>query len=235
MHQDIRGSDGFTYPNPVLVPAERDRLYLFWRGADWSADFASRKPGSAFRHAKELIRSPGERPYVKVADNGFDRIAIAFTNGHPRNVLTSVYYASYRHGSLWRAGGRWDHSPRLRAHINIESGRRLRRRQDAGPGLGSGRCSRPTAAAGDRVRHLPESHPAHLRYASFDGRPLGVAPAGHGRRVDQPGHDRVRILGAGSRWTTRTRRSSTCRARSGEAGRSSGERRPMAAPRGGAI
>ena len=56
VHRDIRGSDGFTYPNPVLLPAERDRLYLFWRGADWSAEFATREPDGAFKHAKELIR-----------------------------------------------------------------------------------------------------------------------------------------------------------------------------------
>jgi hypothetical protein len=44
---------------------------------------------------------------VKVDSNGRDRIAFAFTDGHPRNVLSSVYYATYRAGSLWTAGGRW--------------------------------------------------------------------------------------------------------------------------------
>ena len=44
LEQGIRGPDGFTYPNPVLLPAEANRLYLFWRGADWSADFATRTP-----------------------------------------------------------------------------------------------------------------------------------------------------------------------------------------------
>lgn len=46
LQQGIRGPDGFTYPNPVLLPAEADRLYLFWRGADWSADFATRTPSA---------------------------------------------------------------------------------------------------------------------------------------------------------------------------------------------
>lgn len=107
IHQGIRGSNGFTYPNPALLPAEADKVYLFWRGADWSADFATRAPDGDWGPARELIRSPGERPYVKVADNGADTIALAFTNGHPRNVLTSVYYIAYRHGSLWRADGGW--------------------------------------------------------------------------------------------------------------------------------
>ena len=107
IRQGIRGTDGFTYPNPVLLPTERDRLYLFWRGADWSADFATREPDGAWGPARELIRVSGQRPYVKVADNGSDAIALAFTDGHPRNVLSSIYYATYRSGSLWTAAGRW--------------------------------------------------------------------------------------------------------------------------------
>jgi hypothetical protein len=107
LQQGIRGPDGFTYPNPVLLPAEANRVYLFWRGADYSADFATRTPTGEWSTTKELIRSPGQRPYVKLADNGSNLIALAFTNGHPRDVLTSVYYAAYRHGSLWRPGGTW--------------------------------------------------------------------------------------------------------------------------------
>jgi hypothetical protein len=44
---------------------------------------------------------------VKVDSNSRDEIAFAFTDGHPRNVLSSIYYAAYRAGSLWTAGGRW--------------------------------------------------------------------------------------------------------------------------------
>jgi hypothetical protein len=91
----------------VLLPAEADKLYLFWRGADWSTDFATRTRDGDWGPAHELVRSSGQRPYLKVAGNGSDTIALAFTNGHPRNVLTSIYYAAYRHGSLWTAGGRW--------------------------------------------------------------------------------------------------------------------------------
>jgi hypothetical protein len=90
----------------VLLPAEGNKLYLFWRGADWSADYATRTPDGRWSRAHELFRVPGERPYVKVDSNGRDQIAFAFTNGHPRNALTSVYYAAYRDGSLWTAGGR---------------------------------------------------------------------------------------------------------------------------------
>jgi hypothetical protein len=102
----IKGQLGFTYPNPVLVAAERNKLYLFWRGADWSADYATRTLSGAWSRARALIRNPGERPYLKVAGNGRDTVALAFTNGHPRNLRTSLYYAAYRAGSLWTAAGR---------------------------------------------------------------------------------------------------------------------------------
>lgn len=102
----IKGSLGFTYPNPVVLPAEDDKLYLFWRGADWSADYATRSLDGRWSRAQEMVRVPGQRPYVKLDSNGTDEIALAFTNGHPRNVLTSIYYAAYRAGSLWSAGGR---------------------------------------------------------------------------------------------------------------------------------
>ena len=104
---NVKGSLGFTYPNPVLLPAEENKLYLFWRGGDWSTDYATRTVDGRWSQARALIRVPGQRPYVKVAPGGRDEIALAFTNGHPRNVLTSIYYAVYRAGSLWTAGGRW--------------------------------------------------------------------------------------------------------------------------------
>ncbi len=104
---NVRGGLGFTYPNPVLLPAEGNKLYLFWRGADWSADYATRSLQGRWSPAREVIRVPGQRPYVKVAANGDDEIGLAFTDGHPRNLTTSVYYATYRAGSLWGAGGRW--------------------------------------------------------------------------------------------------------------------------------
>jgi BNR repeat-containing family member len=102
----VPGHLGFTYPNPVMLPAENNTLYLFWRGANWSADYATRTPDGQWSPARQLIRIQHERPYMKVDTNGSDTIALAFTDGHPRNVLTSVYYAAYRRGWLWTAGGR---------------------------------------------------------------------------------------------------------------------------------
>jgi hypothetical protein len=89
------------------VPNEGDHLYLFWRGADWSADYATRTPAGTWSTARRLIVSKGQRPYLKADARGGNEIGLAFTNGHPRDVLTSIYYAAIRDGSLWHADGRW--------------------------------------------------------------------------------------------------------------------------------
>ena len=73
--QDIPGRDGFTYPNPVLLPAEHNQLYLFFRGADWSVDFAWQTQAGAWSRSHVAIRAPGQRPYIKVADDGGGKIA----------------------------------------------------------------------------------------------------------------------------------------------------------------
>ena len=103
---NVGGKRGFTYPNPVRLRNEQDRLYLFWRGAAWAANDTTRSPTGGWARARTLIASPRQRPYVKVDSNGRDRIAFAFTNAHPRDALTSVYYMSYRHRWLRHANGR---------------------------------------------------------------------------------------------------------------------------------
>lgn len=101
------GRLGYTYPNPVMLPSEDNRLWLFWRGGNWEPTFATRSSDGHWSSAKGLIGSPGrQRPYLKVASNGRDRIALAFTDGHPRDVQSSIYYAEYRHGELWTASGK---------------------------------------------------------------------------------------------------------------------------------
>ena len=59
---NMKGSLGFTYPNPVLLPAEDNKLYLFWRGADWSADYATRTLDGRWSRAHELIPGPRSAP-----------------------------------------------------------------------------------------------------------------------------------------------------------------------------
>jgi hypothetical protein len=102
----IPGDLGFTYPNPVSLSAESNRLYLFWRGAGWSQDYATRTAAGAWSPARPLITNPPQRPYLKVSSDGVGTIGLAFTDGHPRDVTTSIYYAEYRGGWLRHTGGR---------------------------------------------------------------------------------------------------------------------------------
>ncbi|MEA2161468.1 MAG: hypothetical protein QOD66_3848 [Solirubrobacteraceae bacterium] len=102
----LTGGRGFTYPNPQRLSGEDNRTYLFFRGADWSADYATRARDGRWSRTRRLVVQPGQRPYMKVGSNGVDTIAFAFTNGHPRELTTSIYYAAYRHGWLRHASGR---------------------------------------------------------------------------------------------------------------------------------
>src|SRR3954447_21984798 len=99
------GTRGFTYPNPVQLVGEQGRIHLFWRGGDWNPAFSTSPDGLTWAPAQTLIRVPGQRPYVKVASDGLDTIHVAFTDGHPRETATSLYYARYSAGAWHRAGG----------------------------------------------------------------------------------------------------------------------------------
>jgi hypothetical protein len=88
------------------VPAEENKTFLFWRGADWSQDYAVRTIDGRWSPARRLISAPGQRPYVQAVGNGNDTVSLAFTNGHPRERITSIYYAAYRNGALRGASGR---------------------------------------------------------------------------------------------------------------------------------
>jgi hypothetical protein len=100
------GKWGNTYPNPIRLPAEGNRLLLFWRGSDWSTFFSTQRPGGGWSQPRRVIRVPHLRPYVKYARSGGGTIHMAFTRSHPREGGTGVYYAKYRHGAFFRASGR---------------------------------------------------------------------------------------------------------------------------------
>ncbi len=101
------GDVRYTYANPVLLPAEGNRLYLFFRGGNEHAAFAvSNDLGETWQPARTLIEEPGQRPYVKYASNGRDTIAMAFTNGHPAETHSSIYYVQAQRGVLSLADGR---------------------------------------------------------------------------------------------------------------------------------
>lgn len=103
---NTEGDNGYTYPNPIQLSAEDDRIYLFWRGGNWQPNFSISDDGERWSEARTLLRVPGERPYIKFSSNGVDRFDFAFTDGHPRRMEhNNIYYASYRDSAFYRADG----------------------------------------------------------------------------------------------------------------------------------
>ena len=104
-------SRGYTYPNPQLLANEQNRIYLFWRGLNWKPTMSwSDDLGKTWSPGKIFVspadESPSNRPYMKVAGDGKQRIHFAFTDGHPRNEpANSIYYAKYENGALRTING----------------------------------------------------------------------------------------------------------------------------------
>jgi hypothetical protein len=99
------GPLGYTYPNPIQLSAEDNRIYLFWRGGDFNPTMSTSMDGLPWSSSKSVIDSPGQRPYVKIASDNIGKIGLTFTNGHPGETVTSIYYATYRNGSWYKADG----------------------------------------------------------------------------------------------------------------------------------
>lgn len=101
----IPGDIDVTYTNPIQVPTENNRIYLFWRSHHSRQAYAtSDDQGRTWSPARPLIDQPGHRPYVKYSQRA-GVIGMAYTNGHPRDIPTSIYYAEIRGGSLYRTDG----------------------------------------------------------------------------------------------------------------------------------
>ncbi len=111
LRDPTRGRKGTTYANPFLLPAEADRLFLFWRGDDFKPTFAtSADLGLTWSPSRTLISEKGadsgNRPYVKYAAQGDDAILLAFTDGHPRKEpANGIHFARYTAGHFERADG----------------------------------------------------------------------------------------------------------------------------------
>jgi hypothetical protein len=100
---------GATYPSPMRVPGERRPIWLIWRGKGWQPTFATSRNGRTWSKPRTLIKEGVrngrvDRPYVKTATDG-DTIHFAFTDAHPGRHLTGIYYAAYRDGLFFDAGG----------------------------------------------------------------------------------------------------------------------------------
>jgi hypothetical protein len=101
------GDTVVTYTNPVRVPGEGGRIYLFFRsGYSHQGFVTSDDDGLTWSAGRSLIRNGSQRPYVKYDGDGAGTIAMAFTDGHPDEMRTSVRFARYRAGELQGADGR---------------------------------------------------------------------------------------------------------------------------------
>ena len=82
------GAMGYTYPNPMQLSDENNKIYLFWRGGNWKPTYSVSTDAAQWSPAKTFIQGNKQlnvRPYIKYVSNGKDSIHFAFTDGHPRN------------------------------------------------------------------------------------------------------------------------------------------------------
>lgn len=110
---NTRGNLGYTYPNPVALPA--GKIFLAWRGGDWLPASALYKRGRWTR-ARGMIYSPHpRRPYVKTARDRRSNVLIAYNQDNPRQTRTNTYFIRYKPGrGYFRAGGRKIGGPNAR-------------------------------------------------------------------------------------------------------------------------
>ena len=122
-------SNTYTYTNIQQLADEQNRLYLFWRGADFKPNFSfSDDNGKSWSNGKILILPEriyrDRRPYMKICSNHRNTIHFAFTDGHPANEPTnSIYYTKYRVGALFKANGeeimKWQDLPMNPADADV--------------------------------------------------------------------------------------------------------------------
>jgi hypothetical protein len=128
---NTRGGLGYTYPSPIML-ANGD-VWLAWRGGNWMPT-RSVLSSRGWKSARNLIAAPGDkrklfkghlprRPYTKYAPAKNGRIHMVYTDGHPFEDRTSIYYASVSPTSdrLYRADG----SPIGRAPVHMSQGQKI--------------------------------------------------------------------------------------------------------------
>lgn len=105
------GSNTYTYTNLCRLADEKDRLYLFWRGADFKPNLSTSEDGGKVWSPGKIFILPDRiykdrRPYLKVASDNKAVIHFAFTDGHPNvEPANSIYYAKYSGNAFYKAGG----------------------------------------------------------------------------------------------------------------------------------
>ncbi len=100
---------GLTYQNLHRVEAENGRIYNFFRGNNFNPNFVT-SDDEAETWSEPipliLVGDGSQRPYVKYASNGKDRIDLLYTDGHPRKCKqNNVYHMYYQDGAFRKSDG----------------------------------------------------------------------------------------------------------------------------------
>ena len=106
------GSPGLSYANPYELTGEIDSpIYLFTRFGNSSGTWKqmmtkSTDQGATWSTAVDFLTTSGDRPYLKIVQNGNDRLDFLVTDGHPSSYATnSVYHFYYQDGSYYQTDG----------------------------------------------------------------------------------------------------------------------------------
>ena len=102
------GGDNFTYCNPFRLTTEKERLYLFHRGAGHDPNFLiSDDDSRTWAYGGKLCTGRhAYSAYAKYASNGRDTIHFIVTEDHPRNFDNSVYHGFIRGGQIFGSDGK---------------------------------------------------------------------------------------------------------------------------------
>ena len=100
---------GLSYQNLHRVADEGGRIYNFFRGNNFNPHLVySDDEAETWSAPIQLIRigQGNDRPYIKYASNGKDRIDLLYTDGHPRVCKqNNVYHMFYKDGAFRRSDG----------------------------------------------------------------------------------------------------------------------------------
>lgn len=108
VEQTVVVGPSITYPNPIQLSEESDKIYLFFRGPadaeEWSY-IASTDSGVTWSASNTIMRIPaGNHDYLKIVSDGDSIIHFAHS-GHPEFENTSIFYFYYMNDSLYRIDG----------------------------------------------------------------------------------------------------------------------------------
>jgi hypothetical protein len=106
VNTNVRGGNGHTYANPHVLPAENSRLYFFFRGGNWQPCMTWTDDLKTWAKAVHVIQAPKRTPpYVKYVNDGESRIHLVYSEGHPKHLMNSIYYACYYDGAFHQVDG----------------------------------------------------------------------------------------------------------------------------------